>query len=94
MGATPVKLRGVFFLLGVLISSIGGAIGIILASVVVIIQQASPFLLVPGTSLPYPFKWEFDNFILVVITLSTLGIVTSAWASRGVKKLSMTKLDQ
>ena len=94
LGATHGKLRGVFFLLGLLISLIGGAIGIILASIVVIIQQKSPFLKVPGTSLPYPFKWEFDNFILVIITLSTLGIVTSAWASRGVKKLSMTKLDQ
>ena len=94
MGVTRDKLRGIFFLLGVLISLIGGAIGIIIASITVIIQQASSFLKVPGTSLPYPVKWEFENFILVVLTLFTLGIITSAWASRGVKKLSMTKLDQ
>ena len=94
MGATHEKLRGIFFLLGVLISLIGGAIGIIIASIAIIIQQVRPFLQVPGTSLPYPVKWEFDNFILVVLTLFTLGIFTSAWASRGLKKLSMTKLDQ
>ena len=94
MGATHEKLRGIFFLLGVLISLIGGAIGIIIASIAIIIQQVRPFLQVPGTSLPYPVKWEFENFILVVLTLFTLGIFTSAWASRGLKKLSMTKLDQ
>ena len=94
MGATHEKLRGIFFLLGVLISLIGGAIGIVIASIAIIIQQVRPFLQVPGTSLPYPVKWEFENFILVVLTLFTLGIITSAWASRGVKKLSMTKLDQ
>ena len=94
MGATHEKLRGIFFLLGVLISLIGGVIGIFIASIAIIIQQARPFLQVPGTSLPYPVKWEFDNFILVVLTLFTLGIFTSAWASRGLKKLSMTKLDQ
>ena len=94
MGATHEKLRGIFFLLGVLISLIGGGIGIIIASIAIVIQQLRPFLQVPGTSLPYPVKWEFDNFILVILTLFTLGIFTSAWASRGLKKLSMTKLDQ
>ena len=60
MGATRIKLRGIFFLLGVLISLIGGAIGIIVASIAVFIQQATPFLYVPGTSLPYPVKWELS----------------------------------
>ena len=87
MGATRNKLRGIFFLLGILISLIGGAIGIIIASIAVFIQQATPFLYVPGTSLPYPVKWEFENFILVVLTLTCLGVFTSAWASRGIKKL-------
>ena len=87
MGATHNKLRGIFFLLGVLISLIGGTIGIIIASLAVFIQQATPFLYVPGTSLPYPVKWEFENFILVVLTLTSLGVFTSAWASRGIKKL-------
>tara|TARA_B100001057_G_scaffold494687_1_gene591798 strand:+ start:758 stop:1969 length:1212 start_codon:yes stop_codon:yes gene_type:complete len=94
MGVTHYKLRGIFFILGVLISLIGGVIGIIIASMAVIIQQATPFLYVPGTSLRYPVKWEFENFIIVVLTLITLGILASAWASRGVKKLTMTKLDQ
>ena len=94
MGATPDKLRNIFFLLGILISIVGGTIGIIFASIAVIVQQTSPFLYVPGTSLPYPVKWEFENFIIVVLTLTILGMITSAWASRGVKKLSITKLDQ
>ena len=87
MGAPRDKLKGIFFLLGILISLIGGAIGIIVASIAVFIQQATPFLYVPGTSLPYPVKWEFENFILVVLTLTGLGVFTSAWASRGIKKL-------
>ena len=87
MGATRNKLRGIFFLLGVLISLIGGVIGIIIASIALFIQQAAPFLYVPGTSLPYPVKWEFENFILVVLTLSVLGVITSAGASREIKKI-------
>ena len=85
MGATTNSLRKVFFILGLLISLIGGAIGIIFASLLIVIQQVRPLLFVPGTSLPYPVNWEFGNFILVIMTLTVLGMISSGWVSRGIK---------
>ena len=85
MGVTTNSLRKVFFILGLLISLIGGAIGIVFASLLIVIQQVRPLLFVPGTSLPYPVNWEFENFILVIMTLTILGMISSGWVSRGIK---------
>ena len=85
MGVTTNSLRKVFFILGLLISLIGGAIGIVFASLLIVIQQVRPLLFVPGTSLPYPVNWEFENFILVIMTLTILGMISSGWVSRSIK---------
>ena len=85
MGLSTNSLRKVFFILGLLISLIGGAIGIVFASLLIVIQQVRPLLFVPGTSLPYPVNWEFENFILVIMTLTILGMISSGWVSRGIK---------
>ena len=84
IGMTQQNLRQTFFLLGMMIILIGGGIGLVLSSMVVLTQQWIPFIYVPGTSLPYPVKWELENLILVITTLLVLGGVASAWASRGV----------
>jgi len=57
-----------------------------LSSIIILIQQWIPFIYIPGTSLPYPIKWELENLILVLTTLFVLGGVASAWASRGVNR--------
>lgn len=84
MGARPKKLRLVFYLLGMLITVIGGLVGIASASILIAIQSAAPFLYVPGTSLPYPVRLEFKNLVLVFFTLVFLGSIASSWASRSV----------
>jgi lipoprotein-releasing system permease protein len=86
MGITQKQLRQSFFLLGMMIISVGGGIGLIISSIVILIQQWIPLIYVPGTSLPYPVKWELKNLLLVSATLLILGSVASAWASRGVKR--------
>lgn len=86
MGISQQNLRYTFFLLGMLIILFGGGLGIVLSSVVILIQQWIPFIHVPGTSLPYPVKWEFENLLLVMATLIVLGSIASAWASRGIKR--------
>ena len=86
MGISQQNLRQTFFLLGMMIILIGGGIGMILSSITILIQQWMPFIYVPGTSLPYPVKWELENMILVLITLFVLGSVASAWACRGVNQ--------
>jgi len=82
MGITPKKIRSIFFLLGMTIVAFGGGIGLILSSVVILIQQWMPFIKVPGTSLPYPVIWQLENLLLVMATLIVLGGIASAWASR------------
>jgi lipoprotein-releasing system permease protein len=86
MGITQKYLCQTFFLLGMLIICFGGGIGLMLSSFVILIQQWIPLIYVPGTSLPYPVKWELENLLLVMATLLILGSVASAWASRGVKR--------
>ena len=86
MGIAPHQLRQTFFYLGMLIIIFGGGIGLVLSSVVILIQQWIPFINVPGTSLAYPVKWVFENLLLVMGTLLLLGGIASAWASRGVRQ--------
>ena len=86
MGITQQQLRQTFFSLGMLIIIFGGGIGLVLSSVVILIQQWIPFINVPGTSLAYPVKWVFENLLLVMGTLLLLGGIASAWASRGVRQ--------
>ena len=85
MGINHKQLLQIFFALGLLIIIFGGGIGLLLSSVLILIQQWSPFINVPGTSLAYPVKWELENFLLVMGTLLFLGSIASTWASRGLK---------
>ena len=86
MGITQKQLRQSFFLLGMMIIAVGGGIGLIISSIVILIQQWIPLIYVPGTGLAYPVKWELKNLLLVTSTLLILGSMASAWASRRVQR--------
>ena len=86
MGITQHQLGQTFFLLGMMIVLFGGIIGLVLSSVMILIQQWDPFINIPGTSLAYPVKWEFENILIVMGTLLLLGSLASAWASRGANR--------
>ena len=86
MGVTQHQLGQTFFLLGMMIVLFGGIIGLVLSSVLILIQQWYPFINIPGTSLAYPVKWEFENILIVMGTLLLLGSLASAWASRGANR--------
>ncbi len=86
MGITQHQLGQTFFLLGMMIVLFGGIIGLVLSSVVILIQQWDPFINIPGTSLAYPVKWELENILIVMGTLLLLGSLASAWASRGANR--------
>ena len=86
MGVTQQQLRQIFFCLGMMIISFGGGIGLVLSSIIILIQQWNPFINIPGTSLAYPVKWEFENIFVVMGTLLLLGSIASGWASRGASR--------
>ena len=86
MGETPKNIQKIFLIIGLLISSIGSFFGIVLGSILLLIQEYFPFLYVPGTSIPYPVILKIDNLLVVFLTVLLLGSFTSLWATRGMKK--------
>lgn len=86
MGATPQKIHQIFFLLGLLICTLGGLVGLCLGSLLVLLQTYVPFITVPGTSLSYPVLFEVKNLFIVMATLLVLGTLSTAWATRGLGK--------
>ena len=86
MGATPQKIHQIFFLLGLLICTLGGLVGLGLGSLLVLLQTYVPFITVPGTSLSYPVLFEVKNLFIVMATLLVLGTLSTAWATRGLGK--------
>ena len=92
LGARPKGIQKIFFSLGVLICFIGGIFGLILGTIIVLIQLHFPFILVPGTNLPYPVLFKFENIFIVIITLITLGTFSTFWATKGIsKKIAIIK---
>ncbi len=86
MGETPKNIQKIFLIIGLLISSIGSLFGIVLGSILLLMQEYFPFLYVPGTSIPYPVILKIENLLVVFLTVLLLGSFTSLWATRGMKK--------
>ena len=80
IGATVKDIRKIFFYQGSLMSIVGGLIGLGLALIITILQKAfSLVMLTP--SLPYPVHIKAENFVIVFLTISVLGIIASKIAA-------------
>ena len=86
LGVQPKEIRLIFFYLGGMISWVGGGLGIVLGTTLVLLQRYFPFLYVPGTNFPYPVRLEFQNVAMVLMLLLVLGGLASAWATAQVGK--------
>ncbi len=85
LGLLKTTIRTVFFLQGIIITFIGLIIGLILAVLIVLMQQH--FLLIMITeSMPYPVLFEWKNLVIVVATIFILGVISSWIASSSAKK--------
>lgn len=85
MGATVKDIRRIFFLQGSLMTVLGGLIGLLVGYLIV--QAQISFGLVKITpSLPYPMGLKWENFLIVFITISVLGILASKVASVRITK--------
>ncbi len=85
MGATIKEIRRVFFYQGVLMTLIGGVVGVVLG-VVVIAAQLQFSLLNIAQDLPYPVSLQFKNVVIVLATISVLGIIASKISSSRVSE--------
>ncbi|ALJ05646.1 hypothetical protein APS56_11130 [Pseudalgibacter alginicilyticus] len=88
IGATIKDIRNIFFFQGAIMSVVGGIIGILIGVLFVLNQLHGPnFLKIYITpSLPYPVTLHAENFFVVFVTISVLGIIASKIATARITK--------
>ena len=80
LGAALPSIRKTFFAQGAFMILVGGAIGILLGSMLILLQQQFGFIPITAT-LPYPVKFELVNLILVYSTIVVLGFLAARLAA-------------
>ena len=85
IGANLKDIRRIFFLLGALMTTLGGALGILLGVLAVWAQMRFEFINITA-SLPYPVKLKTINILIVFATITILGLVASKIASSRVRE--------
>jgi len=89
MGATVYRIRRIFFLQGVLMTVIGGVIGVGLGFVILFLQKKYGLVMITY-EIAYPVQLSFTTVVIVFMTLFSLGFVASIIASRSIKKSLIT----
>ena len=87
LGATPGQINFIFFLQGVITSVLGSITGIVIGTIVVLLQLQFGFIYITS-SLPYPVKLSALTFLIVLGTTISLGIVASKIASSRASRLA------
>ena len=85
LGATLKEVRRIFFYQGSLMAILGGLIGLGLGFLLVLLQHAFSLIMITP-SLAYPVTLKFENFVIVLLTISVLGVIASKIASRRITK--------
>jgi lipoprotein-releasing system permease protein len=85
IGATLKDIRKIFFFQGSLIGIIGGLIGLGVALIIIALQKTFSLVMITPT-LPYPITIKLENFFIVFVTISVLGIIASKIASARITK--------
>lgn len=89
LGVTIKELRRIYFVQGILVTTAGGIIGILLGAFIVGIQLV--FGLVSIGSIDYPVEFQFMNMIVVIATIVVLGVIASKIASSRISKKLITR---
>jgi lipoprotein-releasing system permease protein len=90
LGITLPEIRKIFFYQGVLMTLLGGFVGIFLGIILVYLQIKFSLVYITAT-LPYPVKLTFLNIIIVLATISLLGVLASKIASSRITKSFIEK---
>lgn len=85
MGLTVKELRRIFFLQGILVTTAGGVLGIVIGSVLTWIQATTGIIRITP-SIPYPMEFKFLDVIIVLTTILILGLIASKIASGRINK--------
>ncbi len=84
LGATLKELRRIYFVQGILVTTFGGIIGVLLGSLLIGSQLA--FGWVKIGSIDYPVEYQLQNVLLVLGTIIILGVIASKIASSRINK--------
>ncbi|HZJ18838.1 MAG TPA: FtsX-like permease family protein [Pricia sp.] len=85
LGVTIKKLRRIYFVQGILVTTTGGIIGVALASLLIWSQLAFGWLKITPL-LAYPVEYQLINVAIVLATIMVLGIIASKIASSRITK--------
>ena len=83
LGSPLYEIRNIFFYQGMLLSSVGGVIGLMVGIIIIVAQSVGEFILIPGTQLPYPVSFSFENIIILVVIWISLSVL-AAWLASAV----------
>ncbi len=89
LGVTIRELRHIYFVQGILVTTAGGLIGILIG----ILLIGSQLLLgwVKIGSIDYPVEFQFINIFVVLTTIVVLGVIASKIASSRINKKLITR---
>ena len=85
LGTTLSELRRIYFIQGLLVTSMGGLIGVLIGSLLIGSQRAFGWLKITST-LAYPVEFSLINVLVVMATIVVLGFVSSKIASGRVNR--------
>ncbi|MBT8294887.1 MAG: FtsX-like permease family protein, partial [Gramella sp.] len=85
LGATPNQIKNIFFLQGMLMTGLGGFIGLLFAMILIMLQMNFNLVMITP-NLPYPVQMKLENVVIVLITIFTLGLIASYIAAGRSKK--------
>ncbi|MFV8837203.1 ABC transporter permease [Salinimicrobium soli] len=85
LGATPKQIKNIFFAQGVFLTLMGGTLGLLVSLAVVFLQQEYSLVMITPT-LPYPVTITWENILVVMVTITALGMIASYIAASRSKK--------
>ncbi len=85
LGLEVTGLRKIFLFQGIFVCFFGGIIGLVMGSIIVLLQQHFQLIMITPT-LAYPVVFSFQNLVIVFSTIVLLGIIASWIASRNINK--------
>lgn len=90
LGTTVKEIKRIFVFQGFLLTMVGMSIGLLLAILLVVTQQAFGFFeIVPN--LPYPVEFKLSNLLIVILTITILGFLAAKIASSRISSTFIEK---
>lgn len=88
LGLKKSSIQNIFFQNGILINTIGVFLGLVVGTIIILIQKNTGFISVGEMGLAYPVEIKTINYFIILLTASIVAVVSSFISSGAVKKLS------